>query len=563
MPRRSHEALRVAPKLTGVAELTQKSPKPRHPEAAPEIKNSALPKTSSDAQENLRRRLGLLVRLEGLGVNPLETSGPEEASEISETSETSEPYEASKASAEGFVEEHFESFIQDSSTVANPALLMESQQRLTQQHRRRRAEKSAADYSITSVMVAPAAPLLCTTQRHGSSLNRLLRQRRVDRSENLGLRYATRLANSEELYKFSWLREALEVEPEDPRLWYRQRRPARLQDYTLRRDEELWWRERLQERRRLMGENYPLSEELWALQAQGPQLPPALRQLQRSRLPYSLLTGLLTLEGQLPGLLPTLEYDPEEEEWPVAEELLSLGLLSGSGPLGQLLRRSDWSPRPLPAAGPVYQGSWRHEESLEWLNQENRQPLEVPWEGSGQLRVRAAGRGPGGHAFSARHYLRRLMRRLSMRLILSPRRNNVYVVLQPDRFSGRAGESIFQRTAGEQSRFKGRLRRSRQNREQLYGLAAFKLLRFHKQNSRYRFLRVVLKSFHSTLTRRHRSGFQRQRYLRNLLFPFTHRQLAHRYPLVNLTLQGYSYQPKRQTRRSKKHPRPPKNKSYI
>ena len=150
-----------------------------------------------------------------------------------------------------------------------------------------------------------------------------------------------------------------------------------------------------------------------------------------------------------------------------------------------------------------------------------------------------------------------------MRLILSPRRNNVYVVLQPDRFRGRAGESIFQRTAGEQSRFKGRLRRSRQNREQLYGLAAFKLLRFHKQNQHYRFLRVVLKGFHSTLTRRQRSGFQRQRYLRNLLFPFTRRQLAQRYPLVNLTLQGYSYQPKRQTRRSKKHPRPPKNKSYL
>jgi hypothetical protein len=75
--------------------------------------------------------------------------------------------------------------------------------------------------------------------------------------------------------------------------------------------------------------------------------------------------------------------------------------------------------------------------------------------------------------------------------------------------------------------------------------------------------RQVLKGFHATLTRRQRSGFQRQRYLRNLLYPFTRRQMAHRYPLVALTLQGYSYQPKRQTRRSKKHPRPPKNKSYI
>ena len=201
---------------------------------------------------------------------------------------------------------------------------------------------------------------------------------------------------------------------------------------------------------------------------------------------------------------------------------------------------------------------------MEWLEEENRYPLRESYDHHrGRLRVRPDGRGPGGGAYHARQYLERLLRRLSLRLILSPRRNNVYVVLQPDNFRGRAGEVVFQRTAGQQSRFKGRLRRSRQNRQQLYGLAAFRLLRFHKENSRYRFLRVVLKGFHSTLTRRQRSGFQRQRYLRSLLYPFTKRQMAKRYPLVALTLQGYSYQPKRQTRRSKKHPRPPKNQSYF
>jgi hypothetical protein len=126
----------------------------------------------------------------------------------------------------------------------------------------------------------------------------------VDRSENLSRHYATRLADSGELYKFSWLAEALAAEPEDPRLWYRQRRPAQLRDYTLRRDETLWWRERLQERRRRLGENYPLTEELWARRAQGPRTAPLLRQLQRCRLPYALLTGLLQLEAQLPQLLP-------------------------------------------------------------------------------------------------------------------------------------------------------------------------------------------------------------------------------------------------------------------
>jgi hypothetical protein len=244
--------------------------------------------------------------------------------------------------------------------------------------------------------------------------------------------------------------------------------------------------------------------------------------------------------------------------------LRSLGLLAGSGPLAQSLRRSDWGPRPLATAGPVYRSSWRHEEDLDWLEQENRYPLGSPLEEQtpSLLRLRPEGRGPGGFAYAARHHLRRLLRRRSLRLILSPRRNNLYMVLQPDDFSGRSGEIVFQRTAGQHSRFKGRSRRDRQNRQNLYNLAAFRLLRFSKENQRYRFLRVVLKGFHFTLTRRQRSGYQRRRYLRSLLWPFTTRQLARRYPLVGLTLQGYNYQPKRPTRRSKKHPRPPKVKSY-
>jgi hypothetical protein len=365
---------------------------------------------------------------------------------------------------------------------------------------------------------------------------------------------------SEELYKFPWLAKGLAETPVNPRLWYRQRRPAQLRDYTLRRDEELWWRERVQEWQQLLRENRQLAEG-WAEEAQEPFGAPQLQELLQRRLPYALLVGLLTLQSQLTGLLPPVAISLRD--WPEGRRLTSLGLLAGSQPLNQLLRRSDWSPRSLGVEGPAHRTGWRHDEDLEWLEEETRYPLAESNTASGQLRVRPEGRGPGSSAFSSRHYLRRLMHRLSLRLILSPRRNNVYVVLQPDNFRGRAGEVVFQRTAGEQSRFKGRLRRSRQNRQELYGLAAFRMLRFHKQNGRYRFLRVVLKGFHSTLTRRQRSGFQRQRYLRSLLYPFTKRQMAQRYPLVGLTLQGYSYQPKRQTRRSKKHPRPPKNKSYF
>lgn len=429
------------------------------------------------------------------------------------------------------------------------------------QRRLRRRRRSPTTEGLLEVATAAAAPLLNTLQRQGLPISRLLRQRRVDRSENLSHHYAPSVLRTEELYKFSWLAAGLAEKPVEPQLWHRQRRQARLRDYTLRRDEDLWWRERLQEWQRLQRENRHLAEE-WAEEAQEPFGAPQLEELLQRRLPYALLSGLLALEGQLTRLLPPLAE--ALASWKEGRRLAALGLLAGSAPLSQLLRRSDWNPRALPGEGPVYHSGWRHDEEVEWLEEENRYPLREGYDRhSGQLRVRPEGRGPGGAAYSARHYLQRLLRRLSLRLILSPRRNNVYVVLQPDNFRGRAGEVVFQRTAGEQSRFKGRLRRSRQNRQQLYGLAAFRLLRFHKQNSRYRFLRVVLKGFHSTLTRRQRNGFQRQRYLRSLLYPFTKRQMAQRYPLVALTLQGYSYQPKRQTRRSKKHPRPPKNKSYF
>lgn len=106
-------------------------------------------------------------------------------------------------------------------------------------HRLDRCRHRRPAPSLVAVATAATAPLLNTLQRQSLPLGRLLRIRRVDRSENLSRHYAPSVLNSEELYKFAWLAEGLAETPKDPQLWYRQRRPAQLRDYTLRRDEEL------------------------------------------------------------------------------------------------------------------------------------------------------------------------------------------------------------------------------------------------------------------------------------------------------------------------------------
>jgi hypothetical protein len=142
----------------------------------------------------------------------------------------------------------------------------------------------------------------------------------------------------------------------------------------------------------------------------------------------------------------------------------------------------------------------------------------------------------------------------SLALILSPRRNNLYVVVQPLRFRRRPGERIFGRSAGELSRFKGFQRRSSTNRRDLYALAAFRLLRHHKQQQRHRFLTVVLKGFLETLPSRLSSPEQTQHHLRTLLYPFLRRQLALRYPILRLrTHQGYANRKRGYRVRRRKH----------
>jgi hypothetical protein len=128
--------------------------------------------------------------------------------------------------------------------------------------RRGQVLRTALPSTVTDEPVAvegsASGPLLTTLERQFSPLGRRLRQRRQDRSKKLSVHYVPSALAGEDHYKFSWLREAQATEPEQPQLWHRQRRPAQLRDYTLRRDEALWWSEQLQERQKLQSSNQGL-----------------------------------------------------------------------------------------------------------------------------------------------------------------------------------------------------------------------------------------------------------------------------------------------------------------
>lgn len=153
----------------------------------------------------------------------------------------------------------------------------------------------------------------------------------------------------------------------------------------------------------------------------------------------------------------------------------------------------------------------------------------------------------------------------TLALILSPRRNNLQVLLQPALFTYGVPR-LFERTAGQRSKFRGYARRSYANRRGLMDEAAFRLLRSHKKDQRFRYLTVRLRSFMTTLGGR--SGRRPPppplaRRLEGLLYPFHRRQLSLRYPIVQLQLGGASQQPAFPPHRSRKHKRAPKLRSYL
>jgi hypothetical protein len=155
---------------------------------------------------------------------------------------------------------------------------------------------------------------------------------------------------------------------------------------------------------------------------------------------------------------------------------------------------------------------------------------------------------------------------ITLSLIISPRRNNLYVSIQPQQTSDEnVFEHIFQSSCGNLSKYKGINRRSRTNRKQLYLNAAFRLIRFHKKDKQFQFMNVKLKNFLHTLpARRQKSAFRADSLVKTVIRPFLHPQLATRYPILSFELMGgYSNSPKREPHRSKKHKGRPKKYSYL
>jgi hypothetical protein len=156
------------------------------------------------------------------------------------------------------------------------------------------------------------------------------------------------------------------------------------------------------------------------------------------------------------------------------------------------------------------------------------------------------------------------MRRRTLNLILAPRRNNLRVIIQPVVQHKGWRDRVFERSAGQVSRFKGRLRRSPEIKRQLYQLAAFRLVRYHKKDRRFSFLRVVFKHYLESLPAHFHRPEQMRRQLWGLLGPFRRKQVSMRYPILSLqTVESYANRPRGYRRRSRKHVGRPKTKRYL
>jgi len=283
------------------------------------------------------------------------------------------------------------------------------------------------------------------------------------------------------------------------------------------------------------------------------------RRLERARLPYATRPRLLGLLAELAPLVPTaLRRLLRHWRWRKARRRC---LLSGSRPWGRLLRDTRWS------GGPVglKKLAWRYQKMAAGLSY--RLASDWPIRPSrGRLVVRPTPEAQLDHhrQLQLEPELLAYLDHRTLSLILSPRRNNVGVILQPKLFRGEPGERIFERTAGQRSKFRGYVRRSYANRRGLMDDASFRLLRFHKKDRRFRFLEVTLKSFADTLGGRiTRQPGRLQRQLKGLLFPFHRRQVSRRYPITGLHYQSFSTQPKGHPIRRKKHKRNPKLRAYL
>lgn len=128
------------------------------------------------------------------------------------------------------------------------------------------------------------------------------------------------------------------------------------------------------------------------------------------------------------------------------------------------------------------------------------------------------------------------MPRYCLQILLTPRRNNVFCTIMPLRTRNAPGERIFHLSAGQVCHRKGYLRRSPANRRELYGKAAFRLLRHAKKDRRFKFLVIRVKHYYDAVNRMGTNLGERLGRTRALFRRLLQFQNDYRYPVVALRL---------------------------
>jgi hypothetical protein len=126
---------------------------------------------------------------------------------------------------------------------------------------------------------------------------------------------------------------------------------------------------------------------------------------------------------------------------------------------------------------------------------------------------------------------------------------------------------IFHHTAGILVQQKGKLRRSPETKKNLYSAAAFKLLRFSKKRSHYKFLIFKLPHFFQCLGKAKNYESVKQ-IVQRTFFPFISPQLRERLPLAEVFAPKtrpsfWGARLRGQPRRSRKHKPQIKKVSYL
>jgi hypothetical protein len=167
-------------------------------------------------------------------------------------------------------------------------------------------------------------------------------------------------------------------------------------------------------------------------------------------------------------------------------------------------------------------------------------------------------------------YFRSILAWYYISVIITPRRNNLWVTVIP--LVARSPKimtyrRIFHHTAGILVQQKGKLRRSPETKKNLYSAAAFKLLRFSKKRSHYKFLIFKLPHFFQCLGKAKNYESVKQ-IVQRTFFPFISPQLRERLPLAEVFAPKtrpsfWGARLRGQPRRSRKHKPQIKKVSYL